>query len=59
MVHEFATLCLASLSVDFSCKVQISDQEGLEPLIQLLSSPDPDVKKNSVETICNLVQVCV
>ncbi|XP_029611125.1 armadillo repeat-containing protein 3 isoform X2 [Salmo trutta] len=56
VVHEFATLCLASLSVDFSCKVQISDQEGLEPLIQLLSSPDPDVKKNSVETICNLVQ---
>lgn len=57
MVHEFATLCLTSLSVDFSYKIQIFDHKGLEPLIQLLSSPDPDVKKNSVECIFNLVQV--
>ncbi|KAK7123837.1 hypothetical protein R3I93_022066 [Phoxinus phoxinus] len=56
VVHEFATLCLTSLSVDFSYKVQIFDHKGLEPLIQLLSSPDPDVKKNSVECIFNLVQ---
>ena len=57
VVHEFATLCLASLSVDFTCKVQIFDHNGLEPLLRLLSSPDPDVKKNSVECIFNLVQV--
>lgn len=57
MVHEFATLCLTSLSVDFCYKVQIFEHKGLEPLIQLLSSPDPDVKKNSVECIFNLVQV--
>lgn len=56
-MHEFATLCLASLSVDFICKVQIFDNKGLSPLIQLLSSPDPDVKKNSLEIIFNLVQV--
>ncbi|XP_078136658.1 armadillo repeat-containing protein 3 [Sander vitreus] len=56
VVHEFATLCLASLSVDFVCKVKISDNNGLPPLIQLLSSPDPDVKKNSLEIIFNLVQ---
>uniref|UniRef100_A0A8B9JK43 EDR1/CTR1/ARMC3-like peptidase-like domain-containing protein n=2 Tax=Astyanax mexicanus TaxID=7994 RepID=A0A8B9JK43_ASTMX len=56
IVHEFATLCLASLSVDFTCKVQIYEQNGLEPLLRLLSSPDPDVKKNSVECIFNLVQ---
>ncbi|XP_050953871.1 armadillo repeat-containing protein 3 [Labeo rohita] len=56
VVHEFATLCLTSLSVDFSYKVQIFEHKGLEPLIQLLSSPDPDVKKNSVECIFNLVQ---
>ncbi|XP_051737858.1 armadillo repeat-containing protein 3 isoform X3 [Ctenopharyngodon idella] len=56
VVHEFATLCLTSLSVDFSYKIQIFDHKGLEPLIQLLSSPDPDVKKNSVECIFNLVQ---
>ncbi|XP_073344887.1 armadillo repeat-containing protein 3 [Pagrus major] len=56
VVHEFATLCLASLSVDFVCKVQIFDSKGLPTLIQLLSSPDPDVKKNSLETIFNMVQ---
>ncbi|XP_034416561.1 armadillo repeat-containing protein 3 isoform X2 [Cyclopterus lumpus] len=56
VVHEFATLCLASLSMDFICKAQIFDNKGLPPLIQLLSSPDPDVKKNSLETIFNLVQ---
>uniref|UniRef100_A0A7N6AKN1 Armadillo repeat containing 3 n=1 Tax=Anabas testudineus TaxID=64144 RepID=A0A7N6AKN1_ANATE len=56
VIHEFATLCLASLSVDFVCKVQIFDNNGLPPLIKLLSSPDPDVKKNSLEIIFNLVQ---
>ncbi|XP_070709364.1 armadillo repeat-containing protein 3 [Pempheris klunzingeri] len=56
VVHEFATLCLACLSVDFICKVQIFDNKGLPCLIQLLSSPDPDVKKNSLEIIFNLVQ---
>ncbi|XP_077951956.1 armadillo repeat-containing protein 3 isoform X4 [Gasterosteus aculeatus] len=56
VVHEFATLCLASLSVDFVCKAQIFDHKGLPPLIRLLSSPDPDVMKNSLETIFNLVQ---
>ncbi|XP_023127850.2 armadillo repeat-containing protein 3 [Amphiprion ocellaris] len=55
-VQEFATLCLASLSTDFICKAQIFDNKGLLPLIQLLSSPDPDVMKNSLEIIFNLVQ---
>ncbi|KAG8009395.1 Armadillo repeat-containing protein 3 [Nibea albiflora] len=45
-----------SLEVDFVSKVQIFDNKGLPPLIQLLSSPDPDVKKNSLEIIFNLVQ---
>ncbi|XP_030612651.1 armadillo repeat-containing protein 3 isoform X2 [Archocentrus centrarchus] len=56
VVHEFATLCLASLSEDFVCKAQIFDNQGLPTLIRLLSSSDPDVKKNSLETISNLVQ---
>ncbi|KAK1806781.1 hypothetical protein P4O66_004808, partial [Electrophorus voltai] len=56
VVHEYATLCLVSLSMDFTCKIQIYDHEGLEPLLHLLSSPDPDVQKNSVECICNLVK---
>lgn len=57
VVHEFATLCLASLAVDFTCRVQINTNDGMPPLIKLLSSPDPDVAKNSLEIIFNLVQV--
>lgn len=45
------------MSVEFMGKVQIFECGGLEPLIRLLSSPDPDVKKNSIECIYNLVQV--
>ncbi|ELT95018.1 hypothetical protein CAPTEDRAFT_165326 [Capitella teleta] len=51
VVHEFAALCLASLAQDYSCKVSILEQDGLEPLIRCLSSADPDVQKNAVETI--------
>ncbi|XP_032038205.1 armadillo repeat-containing protein 3 [Aythya fuligula] len=56
VIHEFATLCLAQMAVDYTTKVQIFEQGGLEPLIRLLDSPDPDVKKNSVECIYLLVQ---
>lgn len=57
LVHEFATLCLASLSADDDCRAKIVDCEGLPTLIQLLSSPDDDVQMNSLEIIYNLVQV--
>ncbi|XP_010579226.1 PREDICTED: armadillo repeat-containing protein 3 isoform X3 [Haliaeetus leucocephalus] len=56
VIHEFATLCLAHMAVEYTTKVQIFEQGGLEPLIRLLSSPDPDVKKNSAECIYLLVQ---
>ncbi|XP_026699321.1 armadillo repeat-containing protein 3 [Athene cunicularia] len=56
VIHEFATLCLAHMAVEYTSKVQIFEQGGLEPLIRLLGSPDPDVKKNSVECIYLLVQ---
>ncbi|XP_051785309.1 armadillo repeat-containing protein 3-like [Erpetoichthys calabaricus] len=56
VIHEFASLCLSFLSSEPSVKVQIINEDGLEPLIGLLSSADPDVKKNSLETIYNLVQ---
>lgn len=57
IIHEFATLCLAHMAVEYTTKVQIFEQGGLEPLISLLGSPDPDVTKNSVECIYLLVQV--
>ncbi|KFP41034.1 Armadillo repeat-containing protein 3, partial [Chlamydotis macqueenii] len=56
VIHEFATLCLAHMAVEYTTKVQIFEQGGLEPLIRLLGSPDPDVTKNSVECIYLLVQ---
>uniref|UniRef100_A0A2R9B1H3 Armadillo repeat containing 3 n=1 Tax=Pan paniscus TaxID=9597 RepID=A0A2R9B1H3_PANPA len=56
VIHEFASLCLANMSAEYTSKVQIFEHGGLEPLIRLLSSPDPDVKKNSMECIYNLVQ---
>ncbi|NXH70143.1 ARMC3 protein, partial [Hydrobates tethys] len=56
VIHEFATLCLAHMAVEYTTKVQIFEQGGLEPLVRLLGSPDPDVKKNSAECIYLLVQ---
>lgn len=57
VIHEFATLCLAYMAVEYTTKVKIFEQGGLEPLIRLLGSPDPDVTKNSLECIYLLVQV--
>ncbi|XP_056340294.1 armadillo repeat-containing protein 3 [Oenanthe melanoleuca] len=56
VIHEFATLCLAYMAAEYTTKVKIFEQGGLEPLIRLLGSPDPDVKKNSLECIYLLVQ---
>ncbi|XP_077752938.1 armadillo repeat-containing protein 3 isoform X3 [Canis aureus] len=56
LIQEFATLCLANMSAEYTSKVQIYEHGGLEPLIRLLASPDPDVKKNSIECIYNLAQ---
>ncbi|XP_062350325.1 armadillo repeat-containing protein 3 [Cinclus cinclus] len=56
VIHEYATLCLAYMAVEYTTKVKIFEQGGLEPLIRLLGSPDPDVKKNSLECIYHLVQ---
>ncbi|XP_062066068.1 armadillo repeat-containing protein 3-like [Lepus europaeus] len=56
VTHEFASLCLANMSAEYTGKVQICEHGGLEPLIRLLNSPDPDVQKNSIESLYNLVQ---
>ncbi|XP_008940810.1 PREDICTED: armadillo repeat-containing protein 3 [Merops nubicus] len=56
VIHEFATLCLAHMAVEYTTKEKIFEHGGLEPLIRLLGSPDPDVKKNSLECIYLLVQ---
>ncbi|XP_070564902.1 armadillo repeat-containing protein 3-like isoform X2 [Ptychodera flava] len=56
LVHEFASLCIASMANEFTSKVQIFEQDGVEPLIRLLADPDPDVQKNSVEALCLMLQ---
>lgn len=56
VVQELATLCLASMSIDYTSKIDIFEKGGLGPLVSLLSSPDPDVQKNSIECISNLIQ---
>ncbi|XP_068094681.1 armadillo repeat-containing protein 3 [Hyperolius riggenbachi] len=56
VIHEFATLCLAHMAIDYSSKARIFELNGLEHLNRLLGSPDPDVKKNAVECIYLLAQ---
>ncbi|XP_077364880.1 armadillo repeat-containing protein 3-like isoform X2 [Festucalex cinctus] len=56
VLQEYGTLCLSYLSLAPSCKLQIFDNKGLPVLIKLLSSLSPDVQKNSLETIFNLVE---
>ncbi|XP_037136307.1 armadillo repeat-containing protein 3-like [Syngnathus acus] len=55
-IHEFGTLCLSALSMESCCQVQIIENNGVPRLVSLLSSADPDVQKNSLETIFNLIQ---
>uniref|UniRef100_A0A3Q2XU65 Armadillo repeat containing 3 n=1 Tax=Hippocampus comes TaxID=109280 RepID=A0A3Q2XU65_HIPCM len=55
-VHEFGTLCLSCLSTDSCCQVQIIDNNGLPLLVNFLSNADPDVQKNSLDTIYNLIE---
>lgn len=55
--NEFASLFLSFMSVDFASKLAISRADGIEPLVNLLSSPDPDVQKNVLQTLYHLVEV--
>ncbi|XP_071949798.1 armadillo repeat-containing protein 3-like [Antedon mediterranea] len=56
LVHEFSTLCLLNMAQEFISKEQIMQNDGLEPLIMLLSDPDADVQKNAAEAISLLLQ---
>lgn len=57
VVHEFAFLCLSSLAVDYSAKMTIAKKGGLPLLVSGLSSNDPDIKRNCVETLALVLQV--
>uniref|UniRef100_A0A2C9LYH4 EDR1/CTR1/ARMC3-like peptidase-like domain-containing protein n=1 Tax=Biomphalaria glabrata TaxID=6526 RepID=A0A2C9LYH4_BIOGL len=55
VIHEFAALALSFMANEFASKVAIQAANGVEQLVHLLSSHDPDVQKNSVEAIAQLV----
>lgn len=58
LCHEFAALALSSMANDYTSKVVIFENDGMEALIRGISAGDPDVQKNSVEAISLLLQVC-
>ena len=51
ITNEFASLYFASMAIEYTNKVQLLEKGVMEPLILLLTSPDPDVQKNSIEAI--------
>ncbi|KAL3878968.1 hypothetical protein ACJMK2_031290 [Sinanodonta woodiana] len=53
--HEFAALALSNLASEYSSKSAIFENHGIEPLVRCLSSPDPDVQKNSIEALALLL----
>ncbi|XP_046742406.1 armadillo repeat-containing protein 3 [Diprion similis] len=56
-IHEFITLIFAELSKDMYGVAQILKQfNNFDLLFEKLRSPDPDVKKNSIEIIYNLLK---
>ena len=58
MIHEFAALALSLMATEFTSKVAIHEAGSVEPLVRLLTSSDPDVQKNSIEALAQLVMVC-
>ncbi|XP_030055182.1 armadillo repeat-containing protein 3 isoform X2 [Microcaecilia unicolor] len=56
VIHEYATLFLSSMAIEYTSKIQIFENGGIEPLVRLLNNSDPDVQKNCVESINLLVQ---
>jgi len=57
VVHDWAFFCLSSLAVDFTAKNTIAEREGLPLLVAGLSSSDPDIQWNCIETIALVLQV--
>lgn len=59
LCHEFAALALSSMASDYSSKVAIFENDGMDALVRGMNSVDPDVQKNSVEAISLLLQVSI
>ena len=59
VVHEFSALGLSQMAIEFSSKATIFENNGIEPLVKCLNSSDPDVQKNAVETLAQLMLVWI
>ena len=58
LTTEFASFCTSRLAIEYTGKAQITAKPDVFPsLITLLGSSDPDVQKNSIETLHLLVHV--
>ncbi|XP_076446526.1 armadillo repeat-containing protein 3-like isoform X2 [Babylonia areolata] len=55
VVNEFAALAVSFMAIEYSSKVTIFDNGGIEPLVRLLPSVDPDIQKNSIEALAQLM----
>ncbi len=56
VVVEYSTFALSSLAMLYTGRLQIVQNAGVPILIHLLSHPDPDIQKNSAETIWRLME---
>jgi len=52
---EFACLFLYNMSNDFINKIKIREAGGTIPIINLIASSDPDIQKNSLDCVNNLI----
>lgn len=57
VVHEFAALGISNMATEFSSKASIFESGGVDALVKCLSSSDPDVQKNSVEALAQMLLV--
>lgn len=56
-MHEFSSLILAEMTKDMFGAAQLLKQcQDMNFLFERLQSPDPDVKKNTMQIIYNLLQ---
>ena len=57
VVHEFSALALSYFAKEFTSKMAIFEHGGVEAMVRCLSSPDPDVQKNSIEALAQMLLV--
>ena len=56
-MQEFSSLILAELTKEFYGAARVLEENSdFNYLFRMIQSPDPDVKKNSIEIINNLIK---